>query len=81
VPSHTFHRLIAAFVLASAALLAVASVQATSAAATKTVKKSKSHSAKILKNPNQETSAERERRLQRECKGLPNAGACLGYAN
>ena len=21
-----------------------------------------------------------ERRLKRECKGLPNAGACLGYA-
>jgi len=23
----------------------------------------------------------RERRLLRECKGRPNAGACLGYAN
>ena len=28
-----------------------------------------------------ETTAERDRRLSRECKGLPNAGACLGYAN
>ncbi len=28
----------------------------------------------------QETAAQRDRRLQRECKGLPNAGACLGYA-
>ncbi|MCD2165865.1 MAG: hypothetical protein LBE58_10365 [Comamonas sp.] len=28
-----------------------------------------------------ETPAERDRRLLRECKGLPNAGACLGYAN
>ncbi|MEJ5125374.1 hypothetical protein WH367_04895 [Comamonas sp. MYb21] len=27
-----------------------------------------------------ETLAERDRRLLRECKGLPNAGACLGYA-
>ncbi len=27
-----------------------------------------------------ETPAQRERRLLRECKGLPNAGACLGYA-
>ena len=27
-----------------------------------------------------ETTAERDRRLQRECRGLPNAGACLGYA-
>lgn len=28
-----------------------------------------------------ETTAERDRRLLRECKGRPNAGACLGYAN
>ena len=28
-----------------------------------------------------ETTAERDRRLMRECKGRPNAGACLGYAN
>jgi len=28
-----------------------------------------------------ETSRERDRRLQRECKGRPNAGACLGYAS
>lgn len=27
-----------------------------------------------------ETTAERDRRLQRECRGRPNAGACLGYA-
>lgn len=26
-----------------------------------------------------ETAAERDRRLNRECRGLPNAGACLGY--
>ncbi|PYE79396.1 hypothetical protein [Xylophilus ampelinus] len=26
-----------------------------------------------------ETTAERDRRLNRECRGLPNAGACLGY--
>lgn len=26
-----------------------------------------------------ETAAERDRRLQRECRGRPNAGACLGY--
>ncbi len=28
-----------------------------------------------------ETRAERDRRLQRECQGLPNAGACLGYGS
>src|SRR5574337_1836196 len=27
------------------------------------------------------TRAERDRRLQRECRGLPNAGACLGYGS
>lgn len=26
-----------------------------------------------------ETTKERERRLTRECRGRPNAGACLGY--
>jgi hypothetical protein len=28
-----------------------------------------------------ETTAERDRRLYRECKGRPNAGACMGYAS
>jgi hypothetical protein len=28
-----------------------------------------------------ETRAERDRRLQRECRGKPNAGACEGYAH
>jgi len=27
-----------------------------------------------------ETRTQRERRLLRECRGMPNAGACLGYA-
>ncbi len=27
-----------------------------------------------------ETPAQREKRLLRECRGQPNAGACLGYA-
>ncbi len=27
-----------------------------------------------------ETTAQREKRLLRECRGRPNAGACLGYA-
>lgn len=30
---------------------------------------------------NGETVQERERRLLRECKGRPNAGACEGYAS
>lgn len=30
-------------------------------------------------HPNGETYSQRERRLMRECRGLPNAGACRGY--
>ena len=45
--------------------------------------KSPTHRAKRAKGGGGggETTAERDRRLSRECKGLPNAGACLGYAN
>ncbi|MDR0457607.1 MAG: hypothetical protein LBH10_01045 [Burkholderiaceae bacterium] len=63
-----------------ASALTTASANADAATA-KTAKKSQSHSVKFIKNPNQETTTERERRLKRECKGMPNAGACLGYAN
>ena len=28
-----------------------------------------------------ESTSERDRRLYRECKGRPNAGACMGYAS
>ncbi|MCT9809353.1 hypothetical protein N0K08_01775 [Acidovorax sp. Be4] len=31
-------------------------------------------------SPSQESPAQRDRRLARECQGLPNAGACLGHA-
>lgn len=31
--------------------------------------------------PSAEKPAERTRRLQRECKGRPNAGMCLGHAS
>lgn len=31
------------------------------------------------KSASEESRAERERRLKRECRGLSNAGACLGY--
>lgn len=30
-------------------------------------------------SPSEETRAERERRLLRECKGMHNAGACKGF--
>jgi hypothetical protein len=34
---------------------------------------------KYQRSASEETTAERDRRLYRECQGLPNAGACLGY--
>lgn len=33
-----------------------------------------------LPSPSAESAQQRDRRLARECRGLPNAGACLGYA-
>ncbi len=36
--------------------------------------------AATLRSPSEETRSERDRRLTRECRGRPNAGACLGYA-
>ncbi len=33
----------------------------------------------FINAPSSETPAAREKRLRRECKGRPNAGACLGY--
>lgn len=36
---------------------------------------------KHQRSPSEESTAERDRRLYRECRGRPNAGACLGYAH
>ena len=36
---------------------------------------------RYIKSGSEETRAERERRLKRECKGRPNAGMCLGFAS
>lgn len=41
--------------------------------------KTKKHRMKVIPSSSAETPAQRERRLLRECKGQPNAGACLGY--
>ena len=51
------------------------------AAAEKTAKKKKGSAPKFVNSSSQETTAERDRRLYRECKGRPNAGACSGYAS
>ncbi|MGD9773645.1 MAG: hypothetical protein AB7U60_05475 [Diaphorobacter sp.] len=44
-----------------------------------TGKKSKSAKVKPQQNNSAESTSERDRRLYRECRGMPNAGACLGY--
>jgi hypothetical protein len=72
---------LAAALAVTFALTGAPAQAASSKADSSTAKKQKSHSVKFHKNPYQETTAERERRLKRECKGLPNAGACLGYAD
>ena len=52
--------------------------------AEKSVKAKKNKQAKAPKPPankgSGENKAERDKRLLRECKGKPNAGACEGYA-
>lgn len=54
--------------------------KATEATAGATTKKKGSTKVKQQRSSSEESRAERDRRLSRECKGLPNAGACLGYA-
>ena len=52
-------------------------------AARKKTKQDTSASAKTKvkhhRSTSEETTAERDRRMYRECWGRPNAGACLGY--
>lgn len=46
-------------------------------------KSSKSQSGKVriqnIRSNSEESPAERDRRLYRECQGRPNSGACAGY--
>ncbi|MFT4241491.1 MAG: hypothetical protein QM569_04330 [Acidovorax sp.] len=56
------------------------SSQAQTAEASLVKKKSTSKvTYKHKRSDSEETSAERDRRLYRECKGMHNAGACKGY--
>jgi hypothetical protein len=38
------------------------------------------HCPKHVKSSSEESATQRDKRLMRECRGRPNAGACLGYA-
>ncbi len=61
--------------LALAAGLALPNAQA----GTSKSGRAKSRKPPVDKGP-AETRAERDKRLQRECQGKPNAGACEGYS-
>ena len=65
--------------LLSALLASSLAPSAASAASTSGVRK-KAPKQAIDRGP-AETRAERDKRLARECKGRPNAGACEGYGN
>lgn len=55
---------------------AVAKPQSSGAAGAATAPRS----VRFIPSPSHETPAARAKRLKRECKGRPNAGACLGHA-
>ena len=38
------------------------------------------HCPRHVKSSSEESATQRDKRLMRECRGRPNAGACLGYA-
>jgi hypothetical protein len=69
----------------STACLALGLLTALPAAAAKAqdgdAPRKKAAAPKFIPNSGQESARERERRLLRECKGRPNAGACAGYAS
>lgn len=72
--------------LLKAALVAAAWTLSLGHATATPTKQGPPHRVKIVKAPkatggSEETQAQRDRRLKRECKGRPNAGACLGYAS
>ena len=68
--------------LAAAPPQAAAADQTARATAAKAPKPRKQGGLRVKDSQNHsgETPAQRDRRLLRECKGLPNAGACRGYA-
>ncbi|APW37746.1 hypothetical protein RD110_11505 [Rhodoferax koreense] len=76
----TLAALMVCALLANAANAADAGVKKEKPAAAKTVKAKKpgGKAPKFIKG-GEESTAERDRRLLRECKGRANAGACLGY--
>ena len=61
-------------------LLTLSPTPAVAAQTTPLAAKKRPARAIFIKSPSNESPAARQRRLKRECKGRPNAGACLGFA-
>ena len=67
------------FALLGASGTASAERKKSNPAAGQEAKKKGSVKIKHQRSTSEESTAERDRRLYRECKGRPNAGACLGF--
>ena len=67
--------------LGTGVLVALSLALATPAEAKKKRESQQTVRVKQDKRDSGESRAERERRLTRECRGRPNAGACLGFAS
>jgi phosphate-selective porin len=81
--THGFHAIaLGLALLLGAALSAPAMAAATSPhdGKTRTIKEKKKSTKVKFDKGSGETTSERERRLYRECRGRPNAGACEGFA-
>ncbi|ODS63465.1 MAG: hypothetical protein ABS37_11870 [Acidovorax sp. SCN 65-108] len=85
---HTLHQSLLALLAAGIALTLLTGVSVAQAKgptgdkthATKTSPKKKNVSkVTYQRSTSEETTAERDRRMFRECRGLHNAGACRGY--
>lgn len=66
----------------TAALLLCAVIATDGLAASRKSHKDQSGKVRIqnIRSSSEESTAERDRRLYRECQGKPNSGACAGYA-
>lgn len=86
---HATHPSVLALMISACVLLAAATAPDTAHAQSHTNsttppestpgKTKKPIKVKQQKSSSEESRSERDRRLYRECKGLPNAGACKGY--
>jgi hypothetical protein len=76
--SRSIMRMTTLGLLALLVALALPSAQAQATSTTSKSTRAKTRKPPVDKGP-AESRAERDKRLQRECKGKPNAGACEGY--